>query len=91
MKRIGIAVQLPYANTRVLDFTYELFDKNTMLEYVNATKMIIKKEYKQYTIDTLNCFLAIVASSKTEVFQTIKMIVSSSLLNVVRKTCVSRV
>ena len=69
MKRIGIDGQLPYANTRVLEFVYNLFDKKTMLEYVNEFKVVVKKEYEQYTIDTLNRFFAVVASVKTEVFQ----------------------
>jgi nitrogen fixation NifU-like protein len=31
--------------------------------------LVLKKEYEQYTIDTLNRFFGIVASSKPEVFQ----------------------
>ena len=48
-----------------------------MLQYVNETKMVVKKEYEQYTIDTFNRFFGIVASSKPEVFQndTMKLIV----------------
>ena len=65
MKRIGINVQLTYLSTQALDFTYNLFDKNTMLEYVNDTKLVMKQEYEQYT---LNRFFGIVASSKPEVF-----------------------
>ena len=47
---------------------YDLFDKKTMLVCMGE-KMVVKKEYQQYTIDTLNRFCGVVTTTKIEVFQ----------------------
>ena len=42
---------------------YDLFDKKTMLVCMGE-KMVVKKEYSQYAIDTLNHFLALLLQLK---------------------------
>ena len=70
MKNIGIDVQIQYthSNAQCLDFSYDMFDKNTMLDW-SGLKPKVKTEYMQYTIDTLNRYFGIVALTKLEIFQ----------------------
>ena len=70
MKNIGINVQIDYtyATPQNLDFSYDMFDKNTMLDY-NEWPPVVKPEYVQYTINTLNRYFGVVSLTKMEIFQ----------------------
>ena len=70
MRNIGIDVQIQYthSNAQCLDFSYDMFDKKTMIDW-SELRPKVKTEYMQYTIDTLNRYFGIVASQNWKYFK----------------------
>ena len=70
MRYIGIDVSIDYSyeTGENLDFQFDMFNKDIMIDYSLKTPAV-RPEYYKYTMTTLNRYFGIVTLTKMEVFQ----------------------